>query len=214
MEDIVVYGTGGFGREVMDALEKQNHVCKKYHILGFIDDDSTCSDTIINGYKVVGAREYLEKRIEKINVLVCIGNPKIREKIVVDLKKIKNIKFPNFIADGVKLSTEWISMGEGNIIYYGNIVNVNVKIENFVYLNSASTIGHDGWIGDFVTVASGCNISGNVKLGKGCDIGTGSMIRQGIEIGENTVIGMGSVVVKDMPENVVAFGNPCEVYEK
>jgi len=40
-------------------------------------------------------------------------------------------------------------------------------------------------------------------------IGGGSIICAGVTIGENTTIGAGSVVVKDIPANVVAVGNPC-----
>lgn len=42
-------------------------------------------------------------------------------------------------------------------------------------------------------------------------IGAGVVILPGVTIGENTVIGAGSVVTKNIPDNVVAFGNPCEV---
>ena len=42
-------------------------------------------------------------------------------------------------------------------------------------------------------------------------IGTGSMIMKGVTIGENSIIGAGSVVVKDIPANVIAAGNPCKV---
>ena len=42
-------------------------------------------------------------------------------------------------------------------------------------------------------------------------IGGGSILCAGITIGENTTIGAGSVVVKDIPANVVAVGNPCKV---
>jgi maltose O-acetyltransferase len=49
------------------------------------------------------------------------------------------------------------------------------------------TIGNDVWIG------------GNV------------VINPGVTIGNNVVIGLGSVVTKDIPDNVVAVGNPCRV---
>ena len=40
------------------------------------------------------------------------------------------------------------------------------------------------------------------------------MVLPGVTIGENSVIGAGSVVTKDIPENVVAFGSPCKVYRE
>lgn len=45
-------------------------------------------------------------------------------------------------------------------------------------------------------------------------IGGGSILCAGITIGENTTIGAGSVVVKDIPANVVAVGNPCRILRK
>lgn len=42
-------------------------------------------------------------------------------------------------------------------------------------------------------------------------LGVNVTIRPGITIGENAVIGAGSVVVKDIPDNVVAVGNPARV---
>lgn len=50
-----------------------------------------------------------------------------------------------------------------------------------------------------------------------CDnvwIGGNSVICPGVTIGKNSTIGAGSVVVKDIPENVVAVGNPCKIVKK
>lgn len=51
----------------------------------------------------------------------------------------------------------------------------------------------------------------DVRIGKNVWIGAGAVILPGITIGDNSVIGAGSVVTKDIPENVVAVGNPCRV---
>lgn len=53
-----------------------------------------------------------------------------------------------------------------------------------------------------------------VHIGKNCWIGAGAIILPGITIGDNSVIGAGSVVTKDIPDNVVAVGNPCKVLRK
>ena len=50
-----------------------------------------------------------------------------------------------------------------------------------------------------------------VHIGNNVWIGSGVMIMPGVSIGDNTVIGAGSVVTKDIPSNVVAYGNPCRV---
>ena len=50
-----------------------------------------------------------------------------------------------------------------------------------------------------------------VHIGKNCWLGAGAIVLPGVTIGDNTVIGAGSVVTKDIPDNVVAVGNPCKV---
>lgn len=49
------------------------------------------------------------------------------------------------------------------------------------------------------------------EVGENCWIARGAPIMPGVTIGDNSVIGAGSVVTKDIPENVVAYGNPCRV---
>ena len=57
----------------------------------------------------------------------------------------------------------------------------------------------------------GLQYNKDVHIGKNVWIGAGVVIVPGITIGNNSVIGAGSVVVKDIPANVVAVGNPCRV---
>lgn len=50
-----------------------------------------------------------------------------------------------------------------------------------------------------------------VHIGKNCWLGAGVIVLPGVTIGDNTVVGAGSIVTKDLPDNVVAVGNPCKV---
>lgn len=50
-----------------------------------------------------------------------------------------------------------------------------------------------------------------VHIGRCCWLGAGVIVMPGVTIGDNTVIGAGSVVTRDIPANVVAYGNPCKV---
>ncbi len=58
---------------------------------------------------------------------------------------------------------------------------------------------------------SGLELASPVVIGENAWIGGAAVICPGVSIGANTVIGAGSVVVKDIPANVVAVGNPCRV---
>lgn len=50
-----------------------------------------------------------------------------------------------------------------------------------------------------------------IHIGKNCWLGAGVIVVPGISIGDNSVIGAGSVVTRDIPDNVLAVGNPCRV---
>ncbi|MFC6163626.1 sugar O-acetyltransferase [Lactiplantibacillus dongliensis] len=50
-----------------------------------------------------------------------------------------------------------------------------------------------------------------VHIGRNCWLGTGVIVLPGVTIGDNVVVGAGSIVTKDLPDNVVAAGNPCRV---
>ena len=57
----------------------------------------------------------------------------------------------------------------------------------------------------------GLQYNRDVVIGENAWIGAGVIIVPGVRIGKNSVIGAGSIVTKDVPENVVAVGNPCRV---
>jgi maltose O-acetyltransferase len=80
-------------------------------------------------------------------------------------------------------------------------------------------------IGDDVTIAPGVRVFAHdasmhralgygriapVKIGRGTFIGANSIILPGVTIGKNCVIGAGSIVAADIPDGIVAAGNPCK----
>ncbi len=107
----------------------------------------------------------------------------------------------------------------------------HVHFGSGIYANSNLTIVDDGhvYIGDKVMFgpnvmiatanhpieptlrAKGLQYNKDVYVGENTWIGAGVIIVPGVRIGKNTVIGGGSVVTKDIPDNVVAVGNPCRV---
>ncbi|MDJ0728565.1 MAG: sugar O-acetyltransferase [Crocosphaera sp.] len=58
---------------------------------------------------------------------------------------------------------------------------------------------------------SGKEMAYPITIGDNVWIGGSCIILPGVTIGNNTVIGAGSIVTKNIPENVVAVGNPCRV---
>lgn len=76
------------------------------------------------------------------------------------------------------------------------------------------TIATAGHPVDPVLRAKGLQFNKDVYIGENAWIGAGVVILPGVHIGKNTIIGAGSIVTKDIPDNVVAVGNPCRVLRK
>ena len=53
-----------------------------------------------------------------------------------------------------------------------------------------------------------------IEIGDNCWIGGGAIILPGVKIGKNSIIGSGAVVTKNIPDNVVAAGNPAKIIKK
>ncbi len=110
----------------------------------------------------------------------------------------------------------------------------NIELDGFVYVNhncvfldcAKIKIGSDTFIGPncgFYTAIhpinyeqriSGLESAKPITIGKGVWFGGGVTVLPGVTVGDRTVIGAGSVVVKDIPADVVAVGNPCKVIKQ
>ena len=62
--------------------------------------------------------------------------------------------------------------------------------------------------------ASGYEYGIDITIGDNVWIGGNVLVCPGVTLGSNVVIGGGSVVTKDIPDNMLAYGNPCRVIRK
>lgn len=208
MQKLIIIGAGGFAKEVYQLVNDIGG----WNIVGFIDTYSDGLGTIYN-IPVLNNYSCINDSNENIDVVIAVGNPFTKKRILEELILFSNIVYPNIIHPSVLIG-EHVSLGRGNIICQGSQLTVDINIGDFVIINLACTIGHDVEIEDFVTINPNCSISGNVKIHELSDIGTGSCVIQGKCIGTMTVIGAGSVVIKDIPNNCTAVGVPAKLIKE
>ena len=209
MNKLVIIGASGFGREVAWLVERINAVSHIWDLIGFIDDNKEIIGQDINGYKVLGTVDSLEK-MKDIYAVCAVGASKVRKDIIDRVQQLNpDLRFATLIDPSVEKSN-YVEIGKGTIICAHNVLTVNIQIGNHCIINLDCTVGHDVIMNDFVTVYPSVNISGNSKYGECVELGTGSQIIQGKTVGKGTIVGAGSVVVKDLPEDCTAVGAPCK----
>lgn len=208
MENIAIYGAGGFGREVACLLKSINHEKPTWNLIGFWDDGKE------KGYKteygdVLGGLDDLNKYSTPFALVVAIGNPKIVSQIISSVNN-PLISFPNIIApDVVFLDIDNVSLGIGNIICNHCWISCNVNIGDFNILNVGVTVGHDSTLGNFNSLMPVTKISGEICIGNRNFFGVASVVLQQISIGNDTVIGANSLVIRKTKDGETYVGSPA-----
>ncbi len=129
------------------------------------------------------------------------------------LDRSKNWEFPD-VEHNILTKWNWL-------IQYPEYLRVgkNIDIGAFTYINAKKgvIINDNVEIGSHTSIYSINtidNTSGAVFIGKNVKIGSHSVIFPNITIGKNSIIGAFSLVNKDIPANVLAFGVPCKIIKK
>ena len=191
---MILYGASGHAKVIIDILEA---IGRK---IDFVVDDNEAITSLL-GYEVRRDCGHYGSAI------VSIGDGEIRKKIVSRL----NVKdWVRAIHPQATISPH-ATIGEGTVIMAGAVINSCAMIGRHCIINTGATVDHDVQLGDFVHIAPGVHVCGDVTIGEGSWIGVGSCVKQGTKIGKWVTIGAGSVVVKDIPDGVTAYGCPCQV---
>lgn len=212
MKKLLLVGGGGHCKSVIDSVLDSN----KYDDIKIVDLKENIGKDIL-GIKIIGTDECLEKLHKSgyeyaFVTLGSIGNPKIRIKLYNILKKI-GFKIP-IIIDKSAIISKNCNIKEGAYIGKNVVINTGSIIEKCSIINTGSIVEHDCNIEEFVHIASGSVLGGNVTIKRNSHIGSNSTIRQQIVISENVVIGIGSVVVKNIENNILAYGVPCRMVKR
>lgn len=205
-----IYGASGLGREVLELAKIINRKEDKWEKYIFIDDGDV--PEVVSGCEVYKYGSAKEKFGNELQVAVGIGEPAIREKLFAKLKS-DGIETPSLIHPDVYIPESTI-VGQGVVIQFGCFISCDVTIKDYVFLQPQCNIGHDDVLDEGCMIAGFGNIGGIVTVGKWAYIGLSACVKQLVNIGEYSVVGMGSTVHKDIPEGMIAMGNPARPMAK
>lgn len=208
MKDIGIFGTGGHARELGDIASELG-----YRVIYVARDQSELDAWTFPGEAM------LESDVgghRNMVFTIGIGENAVRQKLAQrfsDTLHFANLIHPN--ATFGQRQRDAIESRQGVVVCAGVSFTNNIRVGDFTVFNRNATIGHDGIVDDFVNVAPGACISGNVHLGARCWIGTGAVVNQGtadakLLIGADTIVGSGSVVIKACEPNAIYVGIPAK----
>jgi sugar O-acyltransferase (sialic acid O-acetyltransferase NeuD family) len=214
MKKYIIFGISEYLSDIFDIIHANNgRVYKIYQnmpevrrerIIGlrqrlaFLDYNVTVYDT-------------LDPFQPESDCLYMIGTPSPQKyKLIEALKDRYSLTFTRLIHPTVHLGSN-VHIGEGVTIDVGTVIAANAHLDDFCSINKCCSIGHETSIGKFAFVGPGVFISGLSQIGDKCTIGLHATILETLVIGDWTVIGAGSLVTKDMPHGVVAYGVPAKI---
>lgn len=211
MAEIVIYGAGGFAREVAWLAEESG-----FSVRAFVDDNPDRWGDLLNEIPVMSL-EQASSRFPQAQMVVAVGAPKTREALSKKAEQL-GFKFATLVHPEARRS-KWVEIGEGAVITAGNILTTNIRLGKHVQINLNCTIGHDVIMEDYATLAPGVHISGWVYVGRRAYIGTGAVILNGkqgepIVIGEDAVVGAGAVVTKSVLPATTVVGVPARPLQR
>lgn len=194
---LYMYGASGHGLVCADIARAMG-----YDEIIFLDD-APKMDGEINAL-------CFDDELEKYDIFVSIGSSNAR-KIVSERVLKAGFNLVSLIHPSAIISSSAI-IASGVCVMPNAVINANAIIANGAIINSGAIIEHECVIGEYTHICPRVGLAGNCFVGQNTWVGIGSCAIQGIKIGANALIGAGSVIVRDIPDNSKAYGNPARIH--
>lgn len=207
--DLVIWGAKGHAKVLREFMPSQN-----YRIVALIDNNPTIAPPFA-GVPVVTGRDGLADFVARhrgaLAGIVAIGGFRGRDRIEIQaLMSAMGIRVVEAVHPAAFVAGDAV-VGTGSHVLAHAALGAEARIGAACILNTSCSVDHECVLGDGVHIAPGAVLAGEVEIGNRSFIGPGAVIASGVQIGADTIIGAGAVVVRDVPANVVAFGNPARI---
>lgn len=212
MRSLVIFGSGGMGREAHAIVEALNaNATDGPSFVGFIADWPEDRDKLAaRGLPFLGSpSEAWQRGVigPGTGFTVAVGNPAARRRIHLDLLH-RGLDPVTLIHPSATIGPD-VNIGAGSIICSGAQLTTWISLGVASIVNIGATISHDVVVGDFVSVAPRASLLGRVRVGNSCEIHAGATVLPRVQLGDNCVVGAGAVVLRDVPDGALVYGVPA-----
>lgn len=202
---VLIIGAGGHGQVVADILQAQHDAGDEVEALGYVDDNPELESAQRLGKPVLGPVAAIP-RIEHDGLIVAIGENSLRARLHARIGN--HVRFA-IARHPSALIARGATVGDGSMICARVVIGCGSRVGRGVILNTACTVDHHAWLDDFVHVAPGVHLGGDVSVGRGTLLGIGAVVLPGISIGAHAVVGAGAVVTRDVADGAMVVGVPA-----
>lgn len=198
---LVIIGAAGHGKVVADAALKMD----KYSDIIFLDDNNELTEC--NGFSVMGKSSEIVHYVKDADVFVAVGDAEIRQKIQEQVHKMN--AFIATVVHPQAVIGKNVTIGCGTAVMAGAVINSGSIVGEGCIINTCSSVDHDCRIADYVHIAVGAHLAGNVEVGSRTWIGAGVTVSNNVSICCNCMVGAGAVVVRRIREPGIYVGIPA-----
>ena len=179
MKKLLLVGAGGFGKVVLEHANN-DYECR------FVDDGVE-KGTMVCGCPIVGTIADLPLLSKEYsNLVVSIGNNRIREQIYEKARKL-GFEFPNIICKSAYISP-YAHIGCGCIVLNNSVIQNGAIVGNGVILSPGVEIHHDSTVGNNVLIYTNSVIRSFAHIGDRAWIGSTLTISNDVDVPEDAII--------------------------
>lgn len=204
---IVIFGAGGHAKVVAEIAR-----LNQWEVVGFIDGVNPLrKGEPFYGSTILGGDEVLEDllRTGVKHAIVAFGNNRLRVQTASNLAEM-GFQLPSAIHPSAIFAGD-VEIGDGTVIAAGAVIGPSTSIGRYAIVNTQASLDHECQVSDGAHLGPGAVVTGGVLVGECAWIGAGAVISDHKKIGADSIVGAGAVVVKDVPDAVVAIGVPAKV---
>lgn len=200
MSPLLIFAAGGHAKVVCDIA-----MLRGWQVAAFVEPAPTTPEFL--GRPLLDETAVLAD--PPGNAAMALGDCALRARLCQKLLAA-GWKLPTLVHPSAVIAAD-VTLGVGTVVAAGAILNPGVAVGRGCIVNTAAAIDHDCRLADFVHVCPGARLAGGVDVGEGTWIGIGATVVQNVRIGRGVTLGAGAVLLRDLPDGVVAYGVPAKV---